>query len=193
MTPTPISRRSLTRRVRARSGCPAYASDFKLIRGRCLAPKCRAQWGVVRVTLDFTDASTDHNLALATVECAKCGRTWYRTRTPKFGQYQSTRLTLILPGDQRRWYARGRYHVQGEAAITIPEATLSDMLAARDDWRKRFDRHADSKAKAKAKAALESAAATAAAQEWLAQMGETRKVREADEAAAAAREKAGLA
>lgn len=187
------TRRSLRRRVRQGSGCPSYASDFTLTRGRCLAPRCGSRWGVTRLTVDFTDASTMHAPTFAAVECSRCGRVWYRTAVPTLGQYQSTRLTLILPGDQRRWYARGRWRIEGESSIEVREATMADLLAARDDWRKRADRHAASKAKAKAKAEAASAAAHADAQAWLESMAAREAEAAEAEAEAAAREARGEA
>lgn len=141
--------RSLRRRQRAAARCPSYASDFHLVRGRCLARRCDSRWGIVRLSIDTR--SRERLDTLATVECARCGRTWYRTTPPRLGEYQSTRLTLVLPGDARRWFARGRWHVEGEDAITVADATWDDLIAAQDDWKRRNGQYLDAKAKQKAK------------------------------------------
>lgn len=180
------TRRSLTRRVRAGSGCPGYASDFRLTRGRCLRPRCGSRWGVTRITIDYTSAARAETWAH--VECAQCGRTWHRTRVPAIGQYQSTRLTLILPSEQRRWYARGRWHTEGETAITIREATQADMLAARADWQRRSESYGKAQARVKAKKAAAAAEAHRETAALLARLAERDAARQAEEAEAAARE-----
>lgn len=110
---------------------PLWAADMVTVRGKCRGRlgrrACGSRWGVYRVSLDFTGEAVDR---LATVECARCGRTWRRTKTPRLTSaagYQSTRLTLILPRSSRRWFARGRWHKEGEDATVLRDATIGDL------------------------------------------------------------------
>lgn len=193
---TTQTRRAACRVTARKATVPLYAADMRPVRGRCLARKrkavCGNRWGIVRVSIDMTDrASTD---SLATVECALCGHTWRRCKVPErltsHAGYQAVRLSLILPAAQRRWYARGRYHVTGEDAVTIPEATIPDYMAARDDWHVRNGTYAESRRKAalrKAEAEAEARASTAA---LIARLAERDAERDTAEAEAEARDAA---
>src|SRR5512146_79611 len=99
-----LTRAALKRRAARDSGLARWEADLRLVRGRCLARRCRSRWGVVRVSLDFRDASGVDRLA--TVECAACSRTWRRVHPPALRNAdgtQAVRLTLVLPGDVHRW------------------------------------------------------------------------------------------
>lgn len=79
------------------------------------------------MSIDFTAETVDR---LATIECASCGRTWRRTRVPRLTSaagYQAVHLTLILPRSSRRWFARGRWHKEGEDATVLRDATIGDL------------------------------------------------------------------
>jgi len=178
------SRQALMRRQLVAAGIPEYASDLSMRRGRCF--KCKGRYSVQRVTFDYTSAKAVE--PFAHVECAKCGHVWYRTAIPALGQYQSVRLTLILPSVQRRWYARGRWHVEGEDAITLRDATWGDLMDAAAEWRKRNTRYDLARARAKAKKEAASLAAHQRAQELLAVLHAKDEARAAEEAEAAARE-----
>lgn len=182
-----LARRSLLARQRRAAGIPRYSADFRLIRGACAKPRCGSRLGVVRMSIDYT--SRKDREVMATIECAKCGRTWRRIKPPKLGEYQSVRLTLLLPGDQRRWFARGRYHVTGTDHVEITEGTWPDLLEAEAQWRKRNDAYTSSVAKAKATKEAKAAAERLETAAWLARMGEKRAERDREEAEAAAREK----
>jgi hypothetical protein len=132
------SRLGLAAKQRRELELPAYLADFRLIPGICRRRRCKSRYGVVRLSLDYRDR--DRIDRFATVECAACGKTWRRTREPRLGEYQSCRLTLILPHAQRRYYARKRWHVEGDDAIVIRDATQSDLMAASGDWHARNER-----------------------------------------------------
>jgi hypothetical protein len=129
------SRQGLRDAMRQRVGLRRDNDGLRLVKGRCRKRGCPSRWGVTRVTADYRDARRVDYLAM--VECARCGRTWRRVKVPEWTSYQSVRLTLILPHAQRRWYARGRWHSEGEDGITLREARYSDMTAAVEDWRRR--------------------------------------------------------
>lgn len=187
------ARRAAIRRAAADGGIPLYLASLRPVRGRCLRRTrrgvCGARWGVVRVSLDLTEpAAIDR---LATVECATCGHTWRRTRVPALtdGAYQTVRLTLILPADHRHWYARGRWHVEGETGV-VCEATLADLIAAQDDWRTRNGTYLAARAHAAERRANAEQAAHLATVALLMGLAARDAERATAEAAAAAREEA---
>ena len=141
------SRKAYETRQLAAIGIPAYAADLSIRRGRCF--KCKARYSVQRATFDYTSAKAVE--PFCHVECAKCGHVWYRTAVPRLGEYQSIRLTIILPSTQSRWFARGRWHVQGETAIVIDEAHWSDLMDAATEWRKRNTHYEMARARVKAR------------------------------------------
>lgn len=186
-----MTKRTARERARRTTGVPAYAADFTTIRGRCLARKkgrrCRSRYGLVRLSIDYTDRRD--RAMLATVECAECGHTWYRTTPPNaLGEHQSVLLDLILPSEQRRWYARGRWHVTGEDSVTLHNATWAELMSASADWRKRNDSYALSAAKAKAKKAEAETTANLETMATLARWAERDAANAAAEAEAEARE-----
>lgn len=148
---TRVKRRSAYHRATIAAGLPTYASDMRPVRGRCLRKRCGARWGVIRVSLDFRAEMVDR---YATIECAACGRTWRRTRVPPITSaagYQAVRLTLILPATMHRWYARGRWHAEGDDAIVLREATIGDLDEAARTHRAKSDKAADRRAALRAK------------------------------------------
>lgn len=178
------SRAALHRRQLSAIGIPEYASDLSIRRGKCF--RCKSRYSVVRITFDYTSAKAI--ASFAHVECASCGHVWYRTSVPRLREYQSVRLTLILPGDQRRWYARGTWHVEGEDAITLRDATWADLMTQGDDWRKRNARYEGAIARRKAAKAARDLEAVAKARETMARLDAILAAREAEEREAAARE-----
>lgn len=180
------SRKATLRRQLREAGLAPYAADLSIRRGKCF--RCRGRFSVVRVTFDYTNRR--EVMSFAHVECAKCGHVWYRTSVPRLREYQSVRLTLILPSEQRRWFARGRWHVEGEDAVVIRDATWPDLMDAGADWRKRNAQYESARARAKARKAERDAAAVAAFRETLAAMDARRAEEARLEAEAAAREAA---
>lgn len=174
-------------RQRAAVRLPAYLADFRLVAGHCRAKRCKSRYGVVRLTVDTR--SRERLERFATVECASCGHTWRRTKTPALAEYQSTRLTLILPGDERRYYNRGRWHLEGGDTV-IRDATQADLMAACEDWRKRNEQQLAAKARAAAKRAEAERIAHEQAAATLARLAAWDAERAAEEAAAAARDAA---
>lgn len=188
-----MTRRAARRRAARAASIPLYLAELRPVRGRCtnLVRKrvCGSRYAVPRVSVDLTEPARLDKLA--TLECVECGHVWRRIPAPPVtdGEYQAVRLTLLLPAEQRRWYARGRWHAEGESGV-VREATLADYMAALDDWRKRNgtylaarERAAERRREAE-RAAHERAAALLAT--WQARDAE----RAAEEAAAAAREAA---
>lgn len=182
------SRLALHAKVRRELELPAYLTDFRLIPGHCRKRRCRSRFGIVRVSLDFT--SRERVDQLATVECAACGHTWRRVKVPRLAEYQTTRLTLILPSEQRRWYARGRWHVQGDDAVVLRDATQSDLMDAYTDWRTRNGQLLASRERARAKREEADREATERARATMAKLAERDAERAREEAEAAAREAA---
>lgn len=180
------SREALTNRQRIRAGIPAYLSDFRLVPGSCAKRRCRSRYGVVRLSIDMT--SRERCETLATIECADCGRTWRRIRAPRLTEYQRTRLTLILPGDQRRWYSRGHWHTEGHDAFVIRDATQLELMAAQDDWRTRNAQYLDAKSRAKRRREDAEREQHAHAADLLARLAAMDAARAAEEAAATDRE-----
>lgn len=182
------SRLTLLAKVRRELELPAYLADFRLVPGQCRKRRCKSRYGVIRLSLDFT--SRERVDRFATVECAACGHTWRRCREPRLAEYQTTRLTLILPSSQRRWYARGRWHVQGTDAIVLRDATQLDLMAAFDDWRVRNGQYLDSRARAKAKREAADLEARERAAVTMAKLAELDAERERQEQEAEARDAA---
>lgn len=180
------SRKALERKQLVAMGIPAYASDLSMRKGRCF--KCKGRYTVQRVTFDYTSRKAVESFAH--VECAKCGHVMYRTQVPRLREYQSVRLTLILPSDQRRWFARGRWHVEGQDAVTLADATWSDLMDAAGAWRKANDQYEAARARAKARKAARDAEAVAKFRATLAHYDALREAREREEQEAAAREAA---
>lgn len=190
-----VSRRAARRKVARDAGVPYYAADFAPVRGRCLRPVrrgvCGSRYGIVRVSIDLR--SRDRVDRLATVECAVCGHTWRRVRPPERvtsrDGYQSVRLTLILPAADGVHYSRAtRKRTTSDGAVTLTNATIPDLIAATEDWRKRNavllaarERLARRKAEAEAVQRERTAALFARIAEREAEIA-------AEEAAAAARE-----
>ena len=185
-------KRSLLVNQRGAAGIPAYLADLKLVRGSCLERKrgkrCRSRYGIVRLSIDFRSARSRDTLA--TVECARCGHVWYRTRPPALGEYQSVRLTLILPAYLNRWFARGRWHAEGSDGLVLTDATWADLIEAQTDWRKRADQLTAAAAKKAAKKAATEAEAIAATRTLLASWAEREAEAAAEEAAAQERSNA---
>lgn len=173
-------------KIRRELKLPAYLADFRLVRGRCRRKRCKSTYGVYRLSVDYRDR--DRMDTLTTVECAHCGRTWRRASQPRLGEYQRTRITLILPKRQRRWFARKRWHVEGDDAVVITDATQSDLMAASEDWHRRHDRRADAIARVKARKAAADAADHAATMDLLARLAARDAERAEAEREAASRE-----
>lgn len=186
-----MTRRGAHHRATLAAGLPGYLSDLRPIRGRCLKRRCSSRWGVVRVTLDFRDPERIERFAA--LECAACGRVWRRCKVPPITSregYQAVRLTLILPATMHRWYARGRWHAEGEDAVIIGEANISDLDEAARAHRAKAEAAADRKARARAKAEAEALADHERAMQTLTMMAELDAARAAEERAAEEREAA---
>ena len=157
--PSACKRRAAHHRATVAAGVPEYQSDIRPVRGKCRKGRCRSRWGVVRVSIDFRDRETVDRIA--TVECALCGHVWRRVSVPRLTSsagYQSVRLTLILPATVNRWFARGRWHAEGEDAVVLREATIGDLDEAARNHAAGADRIAARKAAAKAKREAEDVA-----------------------------------
>ena len=191
-----LCRRDAVRAAARDAGIPGWSSDIKPVRGRCLRRRCKSRWAVPRVSLDFRDP--DRVDRLATLECVSCGRTWRRipdstrVRTPGTG-YLAARVTLILASTAHRWRSRGRWHREGDDGLVLVNATVAELEDAVDAHRERMDKRADARQRATAKREAEAAADREATREWLARVHEEAAAREAEEAAAAAREARGEA
>lgn len=186
-----LCRAALKRRAARDSGLARWEADLRLVRGRCLARRCRSRWGVIRVSLDFRDPSGVDRLA--TVECAACGRTWRRVRATvplrNADGTQAVRLTLILPGEVNRWRSRGTWHREGDDPV-LRNASLGDADEAASAHRARMDTRARAKAAAAARKAEREAADHEATMALLARWHERDAERAAEEAAARERDAA---
>lgn len=187
-----MTRRSAHRRASRAAKLPLYASDLRPVRGRCLKRGCDSRWAVVRVTLDYTAERVE---AIAALECAACGRRWRRVKVPPIASpagYQTVRLDLILPAVSRRWFARGRWHREGDDSIVARDATIADLDTAAREHRARYGRVAASRARAAerkaATADVPDSPAHRAHVARLAALAEREAERAADERAAAERE-----
>jgi hypothetical protein len=131
----------------ARTGLQPYLTNLATVRGRCLARKCKSRWGIVRVTLDFRPVAIER---YAHVECARCGRVWRRVPIRPLRDrhgYQTVAVTAILPASVSRWFARGRWHQDGDDALVVAECSLADLDEAARAHRKLADRVAAVKAR----------------------------------------------
>lgn len=139
-TVTAPDRRGARRLAGERSGIPAYQLELDTIRGKCLARRCPSRWGVYRLTVDMRGREVDR---YAHVECALCGRVWRRCRlTPIRNRHSLQRVlvTAILPASAHRWYARGRWHREGDDAVVLTDASIGDLDEAARAYRARMDR-----------------------------------------------------
>lgn len=180
------SRQGLEAKIRRELRLPAYLADLRLIPGTCRRRRCHSRFGVVRVSIDYRDR--DRFDMLATVECASCGRTWRRTRPPRLGAYQHCRVTLILASRQRRWFARNRWHVEGDDAVVIRDATWSELMTAADAWRDKNRRREAAKARVAQRKAEAERVTHEATMDLLARLAARDEARKAEEAEAASRE-----
>lgn len=189
------SRRAARRKVARDAGVPYYSADFAPVRGRCLRPTrrgvCGSRYGIVRVSIDLTSRATVDRLA--TVECAVCGHTWRRVAPPERVTsregYQSVRLTIIVPGADRVNYSRATHKRTVEAgACVMTGATIPDLMAAMDDWRRRNGQYLATRERAAARKVEADTEARRRMAARLAQWAERDAERAADEAAAQARE-----
>lgn len=180
------SRQSCLTHSRRKAAIPAYLADFRLTKGRCLRKRCASRYAVTRLTIDLR--SRERIDRTATLECATCGHTWRRTRVPRIGEYQSTLLTLILPGDERRWYARGRWHREGDDAVVIRDATQLELMGAEGDWKVRNGQYLDARARVAIRKAEAERVQHEATMDLLARLAARDAERAAEEAAAIDRE-----
>jgi len=174
----------------ARAGLAPYTLDLATVRGRCLARRCAGRWGVVRITVDLRGREADR---FAAVECAACGRVWRRVATPPVRTrrgFQSVLLTAILPASAHRWYARGRWHREGDDGEVLRECDLGDLDEAVRAYRGRQSAVLMRLQRAKDRRASLEAAALADSRALMARLADIDAQRAADEAAAAAREAA---
>lgn len=182
------ARRSAIRDACRAAGIPQWSADMITVRGQCRGrhqrKPCRSRWGVVRVSLDFRGERVDR---IATVECAVCGRTWRRTRPPERltsrDGYQTGRLTVILPRSARRWFARGRWHREGDDGTVIRDATIGDVDEAARAHGIRAARLDASRARRKAIADAEAIESHRRVQALLAALAERDAAEDTDHAA----------
>lgn len=182
----PPSKRAATSAARHTAGIPRYLAELRITRGTCRGgtkrKPCPSRHGVTRVTFDYRDRTRVDSFAH--VECALCGRTWRRVKVPRLGEYQSVLLTLILPDHAKRWFARGTWHREGSDAIVRPNATWSDLMDAGAEWRERNIAYLATRSRAQERAAERDREARERMAVLLAKWAD----RDAEEAAAAARE-----
>jgi hypothetical protein len=172
-----------------RSGIPPYQLDLVTMRGRCLGRGCRNRWGVLRMTVDLRGRESDR---FTHIECAACGRVWRRTHNvrPSSRRGQRVLLTAILPATAHRWYARGRWHREGDDGLVIPEASIADLDDAVRAHRARQDSALARLQRAKDRRAALEAEALAKSRAVMARWAEREAEQAREEAAAAAREAA---
>lgn len=188
--PDPPDRRAALRIASERTGIPAYGAAWDLTRGVCRGRRCRSRWGLTRLTIDFRGAELER---FAHVECAACGRVWRRTRIVPIRDrhgYQAVAVTAILPASSRRWFARGRWHAEGSDALILANASIGDLDDAARAHRALADRLAVVKARRKANHARLEALALEKSRALLARLAIRDAERDAEEAAALAREAA---
>lgn len=173
----------------ARAGLAPYTLDLATVRGRCLAKRCEGRWGVVRVTVDLRGREADR---FAHIECAACGRVWRRIAVPRIAKrgFQSVLVTAILPASAHRWYARGRWHREGDDGEVLRECDLGDLDEAVRAYRARQGAVLTRLQRAKDRRAALESAALAQSRDLMARLHAIDAARAADEAAAAAREAA---
>lgn len=191
-----LCRRSAIGSAVREAGIPRWASDIRPVRGRCRAKvkrrPCGSRWAIPRVSLDFRDP--DRIDRLATLECASCGHVWRRisdgTAVRSREGYQAAYITLILPAVARRWHSRGVWHREGDDALVLRNADVADLDEAVDAHRARLANRIDARNRARAKREAEDMVAIQRGREALARLDALQAEREADEAAALAREAA---
>ncbi len=188
------------KRAARRAGLRRYESELRTRRGHCLAPGCASRQGVVRVTIDVT--ARDRINRFAGVECAQCGRFWYRigdNAPVRRKGYQAVLITLIAPSGDRRviWQSHGAVKTAGHDSVVIVDARLGQLDDAVRQWQASRDKREAAKSARKAVKLAADAAATRKSREVLAAMDAARAARAAaiaaDESAAAERERNGLA
>jgi len=181
-------RRGARRLAAERSGVPAYQLDLDTTRGACLADRCGSRWGVDRLTVDLRGREVDR---FAHIECAVCGRVWRRTRlSPIRTRHGAQRVlvTAILPARAERWFARGRWHREGDDALVLDNASISDLDEAARAHRARMDQVLVRLARAKERRASLEAEALGKARSLIAHLHTMDELRADDERAAIARE-----
>jgi hypothetical protein len=99
-------------------------------------------------------------------------------------------LTAILPASAHRWYARGRWHREGDDGEVLRECDLGDLDEAVRAYRGRQSAVLMRLQRAKDRRASLEAAALADSRALMARLADIDAQRAADEAAAAAREAA---
>lgn len=189
-----LSAPAAAKRARRAAGCRHYESEIRVRRGHCRAPGCASRAGVVRVTLDTTDQRRIERFAH--VECAQCGRVWYRVSNDTEatrGGYLAALVTLIVPSDERRVIYRvrkgGAAHVAGDDTVILTNVTFGQLDDAARAWRKRNAAVLARLDRARASRAAKSAAATAALSARIADWHERHEIEAAAERLAEARER----
>lgn len=181
-----INRRCAHHRATVAAGIPEYSSDIRPVRGRCRKGRCKSRYAVIRVSIDFRDPTRLDRYA--TTECAACGATWRRVKVPAITSpegYQAVRLTLILPATVKRWFNRGYWHREGEDALILREADISDVIEAQSLYSAHAAKLADRKARDKARRELADREATERTRDLLERLAASDAARAADEARAA--------
>jgi hypothetical protein len=174
----------------ARTGLAPWSSNLTTVRGKCRTRRCACRWGIVRVTLDFRPVAIER---YAAIECARCARVWRRVPIRPLRDrrgLQTVAVTAILPASVTRWFARGRWHRDGDDALVVAECSLADLDEAARAHRKLADRVAIVKARRAAVRAEREHQAGIEMRALMARLAEMDAAREADEAAATAREAA---
>jgi len=138
--PPALDRRGALRVASERTKVPAYSADWTLERGKCRTPRCACRWAMTRVTLDFRPVAIER---YAATECVRCGKVRRRVPVPPLHNrrgYQTVAVTAILPASVTRWFSRGRWHRDGDDALTVAECSLADLDEAARAHRKLADR-----------------------------------------------------
>lgn len=189
-----LTREQARKRAYRGAGLRAYETELHVVRGHCRAKGCASRYGVIRETIDFREAAAITRAAQ--VECVQCGRYWYATRVPAVTRhgYLSVRVTLILPGNRRTYTTvRGAVRAEGDEAVMVVDPSLGEIDDAKRAWDARNGRLTAARDRAKAKRAAAEAEALATSRALMERLHARDAEREAEEAAALAREKAGLA
>jgi hypothetical protein len=191
------SRKRAMSQARRAANLPRYADGIRLTRGKCLGKplsgalagrrsRCPGRWAAVTVYLDLTDPRTRETRAQ--LECVTCGATWGPTAAPvplilPNGTVRA-RITIALRGSVNRWRSRGTWHREGSEVRLLRDATPTDLSRALDDWTASNLRIVT----ARARAAERAAERDREARERMASLIARWADRDAEEAAAAARE-----
>lgn len=162
-----------------------WSANLALTRGKCR--KCGGRYAVTRLTFTLTDPKRVERYA--TLECAHCAHTWRRVKpdlAPGLHGEQRARLTIVEPGSGRTTVrtVRGRIIAHGEDTTTTSDITLAELDDAVRAWRKRSGDNLTRRAIAQQRKAAADGAARERMAALLAQWAE----RDAEEAAALARE-----